>query len=65
PVFCNDEKMVGLFEIVCLNKTKLGETEDEIREIVSKYFMTYSFLMLVLYKLEKALVAQPKEEVNA
>lgn len=60
PVFCNDEKMVGLFEIVCLNKTYLGKTEDEIREIVSKYFVTYSFFMLVLHKLEKALIAQPQ-----
>ena len=64
PVFCNDEKMVGLFEIVCLNKTNLGDTEEEIREIISKYFVTYAFFMLVLHKLEKALVAQPREEVG-
>lgn len=60
PIFCNDEKMVGLFEIVCLNKTSLGQTEEEITEIVSKYFMTYAFFMLVLHKLEKALVAKPQ-----
>lgn len=65
PVFCNDEKMVGLFEIVCLNKTNLGDTEEEIREIISKYFVTYAFFMLVLHKLEKALVAQPQEGVGA
>lgn len=65
PVFCNDEKMVGLFEIVCLNKTNLGNTEEEIREIISKYFVTYAFFMLVLHKLEKALVAQPQEGVGA
>ncbi|MEI3418830.1 MAG: hypothetical protein V8Q86_09990 [Blautia sp.] len=60
PIFCNDKKMVGLFEIVCLNKTYLGETEEEIREIVSKYFMTYAFFVLVLHKLEKALIAKPQ-----
>lgn len=65
PVFCNDEKMVGLFEIVCLNKTTLGDTEEEVREIISKYFMTYAFFMLVLHKLEKALTAQPQEGVVA
>lgn len=54
--------MVGLFEIVCLNDTYLADTEGEIREIVSKYFKTYAFFMLVLHKLEKALVAQPKAE---
>lgn len=60
PIFCNDEKMVGLFEIVCLNKTYLGETEEEIREIVSRYFITYAFFMLVLHKLEKALIVKPQ-----
>ncbi len=64
PVFCNDEKMVGLFEIVCLNKTILGNTEEEIREIVSKYFVPYSFFMLLLHKLEKALVAQPQKDIG-
>ena len=63
PVFCNDEKMVGLFEIVCLNKANLGDTEEEVREIISKYFVTYAFVMLVLHKLEKALVAQPQKGV--
>lgn len=59
PVFCNDEKMIGLFEIVCLNKTKIGDTKEEIEEIVSRYFIPYSFLLLVLHKLEKALLAKP------
>lgn len=60
PIFCNDEKMIGLFEIVCLNKTCLGETEEEVREVVSKYFVTYTFFMLFLHKLEKALIAKPQ-----
>lgn len=60
PVFCNDEKMIGLFEIICLNKTYLGETKEEIEEIVSKYFRTYAYFILLLHKLEKALVTQPK-----
>lgn len=59
PVFCNDEKMIGLFEIVCLNKTCLGKTKEEIDEIISKYFRTYAYFILVLHKLEKALVTQP------
>lgn len=60
PIFGNDEKMIGLFEIVCLNKTCLGETEEEVREVVSKYFVTYTFFMLFLHKLEKALIAKPQ-----
>lgn len=61
PIFCNDEKMIGLFEIICMNKTKLGSSKEEIQEIVSKYFVPYSFLLLVLHKLEKALIAKPSE----
>lgn len=59
PVFCNDEKMIGLFEIVCLRKTKLADTKEELEELVPKYFKVYATLMLVLHKLEKALIAQP------
>jgi len=60
PVFCNDDKMVGLFEIVCLNKTYLANNEEDIREIVSRYFSSYTYFVLLLNKLEKALIAQPK-----
>lgn len=60
PVFCNDDKMVGLFEIVCLNKTFLSEKESDIREIISRYFVPYAYFALLLNKLEKALIAQPK-----
>lgn len=62
PVFCNDAKMVGLFEIVCLKKTFLASSKEEIEEMVSKYFKVYASLMLVLHKLEKALIAQPMKE---
>lgn len=59
PIFCNDKKMIGLFEIVCLNKTELGKNKEEIEETVSKYLIPYSFLVLILHKLERALIAQP------
>lgn len=64
PVFCNDEKMIGLLEIACLLKTSLGENKEEVKENVSKYFVIYKFFLLVLHKLEKALVAKPKEEID-
>lgn len=59
PVFCNDTKMIGLLEIVCLNNTQLGSSKNEIEELASKYIVPYSYLMLLLHKLEKALTAQP------
>lgn len=60
PVICDDEKMIGLLEIVCLNDTMLAQTEKEALELASKYFVPYSYLMLLLHKLEKALIVKPK-----
>lgn len=58
PVF--DVKMIGLLEIVCLHDTKLAKTEKELEEIASKYVVPYSFLILIMHKLEEALLAVPK-----
>lgn len=61
PVFCNDSKMVGLLEVVCLNETILAETEKELEEISAKYLVPYSYFMLLLHKLEKALLSMPDD----
>lgn len=61
PVFCNDDKMVGLFEIVCLNSTYLADDVKTVKEIISRYFSSYAYFALVLNKLEKALIAQPQK----
>lgn len=61
PVFCDDTKMIGLLEIICLNDTKLASTDKELMELASKYFVPYSYLMLLLHKMEKALLAKPRE----
>lgn len=61
PVFCNDIKMVGLLEVVCFNEASLGITKREVTELASKYLVPYSYLMLLLHKLEKALIAQPEK----
>ncbi len=63
PVICSKEgggKMVGLLEIVCLNDAEIAETESEIKEIVSKYLIPFAYLLLLLHKLEKAIIAQPR-----
>lgn len=61
PVICDDIKMVGLLQIVCFNDTKLAATEKELLELASKYFVPYSYLMLLLHKMEKALLVRPRE----
>ena len=52
--------MIGLLEITCLNETYLAVSERELKEIASKYFVPYTFLILLLHKLEKALLAMPQ-----
>lgn len=62
PVLCvsdNGPKMVGLLEIACLNGHKLSSDENIVREMAEKYFMPYAQLLLLLHKLEKALLAVP------
>ena len=62
PVMCASDKgnkMVGLLEITCLNGNKLSTDEVVIREMAEKFFMPYAQLLLLLHKLEKALLAVP------
>lgn len=59
PVFCDDTKMIGLLEITCLKETVLANNENELEELVAKYLVPYSYIMLLLHKLEKALLAVP------
>lgn len=64
PIFCDDKKMIGLLEIVCLKGTVLADTESELEELAAKYFVPYSYLTLLLHKLEKSLLAVPENFNN-
>ncbi len=55
PVFCDDQKMVGLLEISCFNKCSLGKNDEVIRDIANRYFVPFSKLFLLLHKTNKAL----------
>lgn len=61
PVFCDNNKMIGLLEIVGLDESKLKcATKEEVDEIVNKFFVPYANIFLLLHKLEKALLAGTK-----
>ncbi len=56
PVFCHDEKMVGLLQIIGKDNSKLGcLAKSEVEEVVSKFFVPYANLFLLMHKMEKAL----------
>lgn len=59
PVFCHDDKMIGLLEVACLNDARLGITKQEVEEMAKKFLAPYSFIFLLLHKLERALLAVP------
>ena len=58
PVFCDNRKMVGLLEVVGFDDTKLGcLTRQEMEEKANKYLVPYANMILLLHKMEKALLA--------
>lgn len=65
PVFCSTQKknskMIGLLQIVCHGNSTLAENEDEMKTIANTFFTPYAYMFLLLYKMDKALRAQPKK----
>jgi len=55
PVFCNNQKMVGLLQIACLEDCSLAENEAILKEVANKFFVPYANLFLLLHKMNKAL----------
>lgn len=62
PIVCESQqggKMVGLLEIVCHNGCILSYDKNTIRDYVDRFFAPYAQLILLLFKMEKALKAMP------
>lgn len=64
PVLCDNEKMVGLLEVVSLQNAIFGTTEKEVREVADKYLIPYSNIFLLLHKMEKALLVGTNQNSN-
>ena len=64
PVFCstaeNTSKMVGLLEIVCHGESILSTERKVVETMVNQIFTPYAYLLLLLFKMDKALKAVPK-----
>ena len=65
PVFCSthkkNSKMVGLLEIICHGDSVLSNDINQIQKLANTFFAPYANLLLLLYKMDKALRAQPKK----
>ena len=66
PVICVTEpqnKIVGLLEIICLEE-KAFPSKDIAKIVVENYLAPFAQLLLLLHKLEKALLAVPDNETG-
>lgn len=65
PVFCATQnktsKMVGLLQVVCHGDSTLSDSVEQIQTLANTFFAPYANLFLLLFKMDKALRAQPKK----
>lgn len=66
PVFCDKNgrsKMVGLLEITCIGKSFFPVELEKTSGYVDSFISPYAYLILLLHKMEKALLATPNDSV--
>lgn len=64
PIFCKDGKMIGLLEVTCHEENALGVTKKEVVEFANKYLTPFAHLILLLHKIEKAIIAGTENSIN-
>ena len=55
PVLCDDTKMIGLLQIICVDGSTLGNDKKELEEFAGKYLIPFTNLLLLFHKVEKVL----------
>lgn len=66
PVFCDKTdggKMVGLLEVTCLEEQSFPNDQRLVKAYVDSFLRPYAYLILILHKMEKGLLAAPKSAV--
>lgn len=64
PVTCKDGKMIGLLEVTCHEESALGVTKKEVTEFANKYLTPFAHFILLLHKIEKAMIAGTENSIN-
>ena len=59
PVYCENEGLVGLVQIVALNKSRIVTSEEQFDYISNNYLTPLSLLFLYISKMEQAITAVP------
>lgn len=65
PIFCATQnktsKMIGLLQVVCHGNSILSDNIEQIQTLTNTFFAPYANLFLLLFKMDKALRAQPRK----
>ena len=63
PVYCNDNKLVGLLQVVSYGDSRIGNTNKDLKDIAKRYLKVIAYGCLQMHKTEKLLYAIPTVQV--
>lgn len=56
PVFCEEDKMIGLIDIFGTDDSFLGShNEEELKERINKFIVPFISIAVLLHKIERAI----------
>ncbi|WP_415967738.1 hypothetical protein, partial [Faecalitalea cylindroides] len=61
PITCEKNQLLGTLQLICYNDAKFGSDKAQVEKDIQKYLMLYSSLILLIYKIEKGLLATPRK----
>lgn len=62
PIYCSNNKIVGFLQIDTINDSVIGDNDDETKKVIKQLVIPYCSLLLLLHKLDKGLIAKPKNK---
>lgn len=59
PVMCDNNKLLGIFQIITYNNIIIGSQKDDVEKLLKFNLLVFIPLILLIYKIEKGLTAIP------
>lgn len=59
PVMCDNNKLLGIFQIITYNNIKISSQKNDVEKILKSNLLIFMPLILLIYKIEKGLTATP------
>ena len=61
PIICGDNKIIGILQVDVKHDKQIRKTDEELQDFSRAYIMPYGNLLLLINKIRKGLLAQPKK----